>query len=133
MIYTKFNDEKFYKNVPNEPGVYFIYSLCNDNYPKSIQRVLNTDSNGILYIGKSKNLKERLRMLFRVLNPIKYKAIAHTFGKNYNNSQSLQEAFPLKTLAFTIHLTDNYSEFEKLELKKYCNQFGEVPPFNFTM
>lgn len=132
MDYIKLNDSKFHQKVPSESGVYFIYSILENGYPKIVQRVLKNDSSGILYIGKSKNLKERLRMLFRVLNPELYKADAHTFGKNYNQSSGLQDSFPLESLAVIYILSQDYSNLETTELKKYFEEFGEVPPLNFS-
>lgn len=133
MDFIKLNDAKFHLNIPQESGIYFIFSICENGNPMIINRVLKNDSKGLLYIGKSKNLNERLRMLYRVSHPELYKANAHTFGKNYNNSIGLQEAFPLKTLALKYYLTKDYSGLETSELEKYFQEFGEVPPLNFSM
>jgi hypothetical protein len=133
MEYFKFIEDKFYLDIPKKSGIYIIYSILEDGKPQFIPRVLKVDSKGILYIGKSKNINERLRMLFRVLNPEKYKTSGHTFGKNYNSSCRLKEAFPVDKLVFKYTLAKNYSELEKIELKNYFNEFGEVPPLNFSM
>ena len=132
MGYIKLNDSQFHLNIPPDSGIYFIYSISENGHPKAVQRVLKIDSSGILYIGKSKNIKDRLRMLFRVLHPELYKADAHTFGKNYNQSLGLQDSFPLESLAINYHLTQDYSNLETSELKKYFDEFGEVPPLNFS-
>lgn len=90
---------------------------------------MGIDNDGILYIGKSDNLRERLRMLQRVLNP-KLKATAHTFGTKYNDNKNLKIAFPLKTLFVSIEVAEEPKNLESKLLDKYFIKFGEVPPFN---
>ena len=73
------------KKYENIEGVYKIYTITN-NKPKSINRLGAIDYSGLLYIGSTKNLKERLGMLYRVTHGKKkdYKTTAHTFGVKYN-------------------------------------------------
>ena len=105
----------------------FIYSY--NNIPLKLDRVLGSDEEGLLYIGKSENLRERLRMLWRVLNP-KLKATAHTFGTKYNNNKKLREAFPLNSLYVSFRITTKPKTLESELLDKYFSNYGEVPPFN---
>ena len=121
-------ENNFWKQIPESGGVYFIYSL-NNNIPIKLDRVLGADEEGVLYIGKSENLRERLRMLWRVLNP-KLKATAHTFGTKYNNNKKLREAFPLNSLYVSFRITTNPKTLESELLDKYFSNYGEVPPFN---
>ena len=121
-------ENNFWKQIPESGGVYFIYSL-NNNIPIKLDRVLGADEEGVLYIGKSENLRERLRMLWRVLNP-KLKATAHTFGTKYNNNKKLREAFPLNSLYVSFRITTNPKTLESELLDKYFSKYGEVPPFN---
>lgn len=121
-------ENNFWKQIPESGGVYFIYSY-NNNTPIKLNRVLGTDEEGLLYIGKSENLRERLRMLWRVLNP-KQKATAHTFGTKYNNNKKLREAFPLNSLYVSFRITINPKTLESELLDKYFSKYGEVPPFN---
>jgi hypothetical protein len=118
----------FWKQIPESRGVYFIYS-CNNLIPIRLNRVLGTDEEGVLYIGKSENLRERLRMLWRVLNP-KLEATAHTFGTKYNSNQKLREAFPMKSLFVSYRITSEPKTLESELLDKYFLKYGEVPPFN---
>lgn len=121
-------ENNFWKQIPESGGVYFIYSY-NNNTPIKLNRVLGIDKEGVLYIGKSDNLRERLRMLWRVLNR-KLKATAHTFGTKYNNNKKLEEAFPLKSLYISFRITTNPKILESELLDKYFSKYGEVPPFN---
>ena len=121
-------EKGFWKRIPESGGVYFINSY-NDNNLAKLNRVLGQDEDGILYIGKSENLRERLRMLWRVLNP-KLKATAHTFGTKYYNNKKLEEAFPLKSLYVSFRITTKPKILESELLDKYFSKYGEVPPFN---
>jgi len=129
MKKIKIRPTDFHMNIPEKPGVYRIYSLDQNNKPKPIQRVLSIDKSGILYIGRSNNIRDRLRMLWRVLTP-DYKATAHTFGINYNTLKIIRRAFPLNTLAIDYEINSSPKYYEKLLLERYRQKFGEVPPLN---
>ena len=121
-------EDRFWKNIPEGGGVYKI--LCiQDKMPIKINRVLGIDNQGILYIGQSENLRARIRMLWRVLNP-KLKATAHTFGSKYNENKKLKKAFLLKSLYVSYQITKEPKTLETDLLDKYFAKFGEVPPFN---
>lgn len=121
-------DDGFWKRIPESGGIYFIY-VYNNKLPIKVSRVLGIDNDGVLYIGKSENLRERLRMLWRVINP-KLKATAHTFGTKYNNNKKLREAFPFKSLYVSYTITTEPKTLESELIDKYFLKFGEVPPFN---
>lgn len=78
---------------------------------------MGIDNDGVLYIGKSENLRQRLRILWRVINP-KLKATAHTFGTKLNNYK-LREAFPLKSLYVSYTITTDPKILESELLDKY--------------
>ncbi len=128
--FIRFDDKDFYKDVPNEVGIYKIYSLQENNIPHILRRLLKDDEEGILYICHSKKLKDRIRMLYRVLNPNDFAATAHTFGMKYRNSKILQKNFPKSTLAFTYEVDSQHEKKEKKLIKNYSEIFGEVPPLN---
>lgn len=123
-------ENNFWKQISESGGVYFVYAYKN-NIPIKLDRVLGADDEGLLYIGKSENLRERLRMLCRVLNPYQ-KATAHTFGTKYNNNKKLREAFPLNSLYVSFRITTNPKKLVSGLLDKYFSNYGEVPPFNST-
>lgn len=118
----------FWNHIPECSGVYLIHSY-NNQIPIRLNRVLDTDVEGVLYIGKSENIRERLRMLWRVLNP-KLKATAHTFGTKYNANKKLMKAFPLNSLYVSYRITNAPKTLESELLENYFAKFGEVPPFN---
>ena len=121
-------EDGFWNRIPESRGVYFIYSY-NDEIPAKLQRVLEQDKEGVLYIGKSENIRERLRMLWRVLNP-NLKATAHTFGTKYNANKNLMEAFPINSMFISYKITNEPKKLESELLHKYFLKYGEVPPFN---
>ena len=121
-------EDRFWKNIPDVGGVYNIHCFKGKK-PITINRVLGIDNQGILYIGKSDNLRERLRMLWRVLNP-NLKATAHTFGSKFNDNKKLKEAFPLNSLFIKYQVSKESKKLEKDLLDQYFQNFGEVPPFN---
>ena len=122
------NEDNFWNHIPESGGVYYIKTYYNQ-IPIRLNRVLGTDKDGILYIGKSDNLRERLRMLWRVLNP-KLNATAHPFGKKFNENKKLKNTFPLKSLYISYKISTDPKALEFDLLQKYFLKFGEVPPFN---
>ena len=128
MKTISFVEDSFWNHIPKYWGVYFIHSY-NNQIPIRINRVLGTDVEGLLYIGKAINLRERLRMLWRVLNP-KQNATVHTFGTKYNKNKNLRETFPLNSLYVSFIITTEPQILESELLDKYFLQYGEVPPFN---
>jgi excinuclease UvrABC nuclease subunit len=129
MPKIRITNRDFHINVPATSGIYRIYSLDENENPRHLQRLLGTDKDGILYIGKSENLNDRVRMLWRVLQP-NYRATAHTFGVNYKSLQVIQNAFPLDTLAIEYEENDTAKVYEKSLIETYRQLYGEVPPLN---
>jgi len=129
--YIQIVSTDFPKDVKNIGGVYKIYSLDNQKKPIAINRILSTDSAGILYIGQTIELSDRLKMLKRVLDPLK-KADRHTFGVNYNSLPNLMKAFPLESLYISYEYVDDPVFMEKELIGSYRQKFGEVPPLNHS-
>ena len=129
MKFIRIDKKEFWKSIPDAPGVYLIYSLGKKGFPKKIQRILKLDENGVLYIGKSKNLRRRLIMLWRSLNR-EYKTEAHVFAEKYNSNKRFRERFPFDSLAISYTKNNDPSNLEKKKIKKYIIDLGEMPPFN---
>lgn len=130
----KLIEHNFHRNIPNKKGVYIIISVDENNDPININRLFNSDKNGFLYIGQSSDLKNRLRMLYRVLHPEKYKATAHTFGLKYNKLPSeIKNKYPLDSLRVILSLDGNAEDVETKKLTEYFNKYGEVPPLNSSV
>jgi hypothetical protein len=125
----KLSQPDFWKEVPKEEGVYWIYGLEPDGKPCLINRLFGSDPTGLLYVGQSKDLRERLRMLWRTIQE-DYLAKAHTFGKKYKHIKKARNKFPIHSLMVRFELCSSAKNREAKVLEKYIAEFGEVPPFN---
>lgn len=129
MPLIRITKRNFHIDIPSRPGIYKIYSLDENDNPRHLQRLLGIDEEGVLYIGKSENLNDRVRMLWRVLQP-NYRATAHTFGMNYKSLQVIQDEFPLDTLAIEFEENNMAKIYERSLIENYRQLYGEVPPLN---
>ena len=126
--------EKFYKefeswfsevskqtNLIN--GVYTLY------VKESICRVLATDTNGTLYIGKGIIVNYAKPRIGTLVNSLNNTAIYHEAGERYN--KLLYKAkFPLDKLILKVELFEDAGSIEALKLDEYLRTFGELPPLN---
>lgn len=51
--------------IPESPGCYWLIRMTDGKSSLSIGRVSDTDENGILYIGQSKNLRVRFKEMLK--------------------------------------------------------------------
>lgn len=94
-----------------------------------INRLLDVDTNGVLYIGCAETFHIRVSDLIKSLSS-DYKSTGHDVGKKYAKVSKIQERFPYKDLVVTLARAENPVQEEKMELEKYLQKFGELPPFN---
>lgn len=94
---------------------------------KPVPRVLKTDDDGILYIGKGLLTKnhERIGELINSVNSEKSKQ--HEAGEKY---QRIRESFEIEGLSLCVYLKDDSRKKEEKYLKEYLKEFGELPPLN---
>ncbi len=122
LINTDFKDEG---------GVYTLqcrYSQDSDSL-RPIDRILKTDNEGILYIGETKALIERLTVLKKSVKP-DYETLAHTVGNYYFINEKIRIKYPIDLLVLKVESSDNPIEKEKELLEIYTMDYGELPPFN---
>lgn len=115
-------------SLPNEPGVYRLILLTTRHKPKPLARVGGTDKSGVLYIGRSRNLRARLRGLRRML--FDGAAAGHVAGRTYKVSLPIQKIASPSRIAFRFTPCDDYCDKEQRMLRRYFREFGEVPPLN---
>jgi hypothetical protein len=132
MKYISIESKDFWFAIPAEPGVYTITALSDSKTPVVLSRVGGIDKDGVLYYGKTSNLRERLRMLWRTIQN-DYKADAHPFGKRYKEFAILRKLFPISTLVVTCSIEKSLETAESKLIKDYVNKYGEVPPFNSSI
>jgi len=116
--------------VKDCPGVYRLQSLTRlGARPRMIPRVCKRDRDGILYIGRSVNLKKRIKLLVKGL----HKTARHTATRSYAYATALQHAYPTHKLVITWAVEANYKQVESSLIGDYIQEFGEAPPLNSTV
>ena len=111
-------------------GVYKIYLYSKDT-PITINRFLDNDRNGLLYIGAAEKTKLRGRLMnfFKTKN-LKFKQNSHSAGYKVKIQPRIQNLIDENTLMYEVSFSKKAKEDEKFDLKKYTNLYGEVPPLN---
>jgi hypothetical protein len=111
----------------------YIVRLCGETgIPICINRFLDSDANGILWIGKASDMEGRRRILAR----------GH-LGKGAHSEARLLHiletvsALPMKHPRrkyeysyIEVKNSDQASKIEEEQIKAYIKQFGEAPPLN---
>ncbi len=123
-------------------GSYRLCCLSDDNKTfVPVERILKTDTAGVLYIGASDYIPNRIQSLkVSILKtiarePVHSDLYPHNCGKKYLNKE-IQKKFPVEKLCVQI-LPSNKAEninshyiLENEGLKNYERDFGEPPPLN---
>ncbi len=128
------SDLKNIKDLPNEEGkgVYRIRLVDNSGNAISIKRFLGEDKVGIIAIGQTKNIKNRLRGFYKVV--IEKKKYSHSEGLTIHLLREItkfSEKFEPCTFQYAFRKVDNPKEEEKKLLKGYFKEYGEIPPLNY--
>lgn len=120
--------EEIYRDFNNKGGIYKLF-YKNNGQIRPIKRLLGTDKEGILYIGKASYFLNRVIELKKTIDP-QMKTDSHICGRRYNKNDNIKKAFPFNNLH--IQLTDDNrpEKKEKELLDNYFKKFGEVPPLN---
>ena len=118
---------KWPKRLRSEPGVYEIAALDKAGKSKAIPRAGGVDERGVLYIGRSLKLRNRLDLFRRGL----FEGLkGHIAGRTYKKRPRIQAIAPKRNLGFRFEHCDDLEEREKQRLDRYIQKFGEVPPLN---
>ena len=143
MTQYMISTEKFWDDISRDlgdrAGIYYLRSLNSDGSSyRPVPRVLQTDTDGVLYIGCSKEVRGRVGTLKKALCAAAgahgyIDPYAHPAGRHYSEVARLRELYPFESLCITItpvpRETDHYrAEYDAL--RDYRASFGEVPPFN---
>lgn len=113
-------------------GQDFLYKLFTqkDGSRIPVDRVAGRDNEGVLYIGQTTDLVNRLSLLFR-----SFTKAPDPEGKNgadeiYWQCEAVRRKYPSKNMFVEITPCKNGKALEMEEISKYYIKFGEVPPFN---
>ncbi len=111
-------------------GVYKVVAM-REGVPVPINRFLNIDKNGVLYIGKANSFIARVADLKKSISP-DYVGTAHDCGIRYKNAEipKIAEMYPYSILHIELIQDENPGFLEKKLLLAYKMEFGEAPPLN---
>ena len=112
----------------------FMYKLYTeeDGKRRPVFRLAGDDEDGILYIGQTKNLVDRVSLLFRsfATKCPKGKLYKHGADEIYWHCSNARKNYPFKNMLVEITPCENSKVAEFDAIKEYYVTFGEVPPFN---
>ena len=119
-----------FQSIPRSPGVYEI-RWAIEGKPQPIDRVDGVDAEGLLYIGKTKNLRSRTRSFWRY---IKTEKSRHTAGYTYVFYDYERKFRPdqLEVRWMTVSQDEIDKEETKL-LDDYINKYLDRPPLNISI
>jgi len=125
-----------YPGIKNEPGIYFIRWTKNEN-PVTINRLGGSDSNGLLYIGESKDLRRRFQRIWRGINNAQKPTTKslHTLRKTIMFCSLHEE---IKSDEYEVAWQQLHTKIEvqiqeAAALKVYSEKFKELPPLNLKL
>ena len=109
-------------------GAYKIVAVRNGQRIP-INRFLDTDNDGVLYIGKATNYLDRVINLKKSISP-NYKGTSHICGRRYKKYPNIALKFPYELLYIDLILSEEPEKLEKELIADYVQKYGEVPPLN---
>jgi hypothetical protein len=128
------SSEEDYSDIPNKPGVYIISNR------KIIGRVGGDDRKGIVYIGKSKNLRQRVKSFWNGNHTAggylhEHPVIAGKIMKmKIISGNDVDKGIgKLKIRYATITNLEELELAERAVMFPYIRRFGEPPPLNLNM
>ena len=132
MEFLKISDRELWNNInktfSNGGGIYKVIATDNEK-PVAIQRLLDIDTEGILYIGKASSFLDRVIILKTSTDP-DYNSSNHEFGVRYKEHQTMKVKYPYDKLFVHLEASDKPDSLESEALKNYYEKFGELPPLN---
>lgn len=129
----KLSDKELWNKIESDfsknGGVYKLSCLDENDRIIGINRIIKTDQNGVLYIGKATSFLDRVINLKKSISP-NYNSNSHECGLRYKKSDSLKRKFPYENLVIELTCFEDINTAEKNLLTKYELEFGELPPLN---
>ena len=132
MDLFQFADPTFWDKIndrhKSDGGVYKVIAV-DSGQRTPINRLLGTDDQGVLYIGKATTFIDRVIDLKKSISP-DYNGTAHTCGRRYKATPNIAKHFPFDKLHIELIQSTTPDDLEKKLLNDYMQTFGEVPPLN---
>ncbi|MCR8463704.1 MAG: hypothetical protein QXH55_05925 [Candidatus Korarchaeota archaeon] len=125
--------------VPEKAGIYIVFWI-KDGKPIPIPRILATCNRGVLYIGSSNKLRERLNALKISIEIARGKRrrknYPHTFGPSLIYTRLIEKISDNELYVWFKPFEDyedQYKHQEMLALHEYTRKYGEPPPLNLQV
>ena len=116
--------------LPAGSGIYRIRHRPNRRF-KPVGRAARVDRKGIIYIGESSDLRDRIWTFRKVVFNDYVVTEGHVAANRYVRIRPLHRAFPPSSLWFEIEEIGDSEEAERAAQLDYINTFGELPPLNY--
>ena len=138
MVTVNPNEKNYNKDIPQGKNGYYQIIIVDNNKPKTLRRLLIDDNEGILYIGITTRLQERIAEIVKSL-PFekepnrKYKSNSHQLGKKAKKILSFFDNFNIQGIRIQYEVLSNdinIKDYERNKIDKYIEIYGETPPFN---
>jgi hypothetical protein len=115
--------------VPPDAGVYQMRWAVNDG-PSSINRLDGVDEDGLLYIGKAKNLKTRLKALHRgiIRGRPTHTAVYTYMWDNFDRKFKPEQL----EVRWAITPEEEIDDYEFALLGDYVEAYLDTPPLNIS-
>lgn len=123
--------DKEISKIPKSPGIYFV-RWSKNGCPVPISRLTGIDRKGIIYIGRSKNIRRRIKKLYDALI-------------NNKRTHTIFKTIVFCGISRVIKLEEYEITWEELKtdkdaigqewaaIKTYCDNYHEPPPLNLTI
>ncbi len=124
-----------FPGIESKPGVYFIRWTRNEN-PVILNRLGGSDSNGLLYIGESKDLRRRFQRIWRGIKKVhKTTKTTNTLSRRIVFCKLHEEINSDEYEIIWQHLSTKIEAQvqEAAALKLYTEKFKELPPLNLQV
>lgn len=119
------------KKVPPQEGAYIVRAKNEYAKIQVVRRCVGEDEHGILDVGESKNLRQRLGALLNCMGDATQ--TSHMAGWRYAYL-GMNELFPIDRLEFAYRTTEDKEAAYALEgkiLEAYVRRHYELPPLNY--
>ena len=136
MGWTKWRNIE--KRASNNPAVYKIRLINENNKPVEIGRLVKTDTGGIPSIGETGNLERRRNQFIKGV-----KTGGELITKKRGGHSSANKIFVLKkkgimnielsNIQYSYCETMDHKQVEGKIIRNYVKNYGETPPFNSNL
>src|SRR4030042_2623203 len=124
--WSRFRVEEL-STIPKREGIYQFRCVDEKGAPIMISRLKGKDSNGIIYIGSSENLKNRIKGFWKTIE--KWDRSRHAAAWTYCTFK-YDSLFPPHNLQFRYIATKSMTRYEFDLLLGYRKKFMDLPPLN---